>query len=355
MTHWSWHILEFANGGLEVRVEKAILGIMVILLVILACLAQAGGGNLVITTKIEVMESEQLQVRLDYALSSTGYSKSVNILTYAATETRDDEIHIFYEPSMVDSQYVPRISGLYDHMNSKLKLYGYEGSVSLVDRDGLEGLFMGPNSTLILASQPSNATALAQTALDWVMEGGVLVGIGESVPFVYDPRYHDGEEDYLALRYENLTFRSGEGMSVSAMADAFQFETVAPTKGIVVDDIESQGGKVMGYTYSKDHLLTSSALFRIGNGRLLTLSGDMSTPILTSGEEAYANDIAKLLAGWALWMEGEPFLKKITCGPESTSGIIVTELPLAENVVAISLDADDFQDVFQRSYVNINI
>jgi hypothetical protein len=339
---------------LELRVEKPILSIMVILLVIFACLAQTGGGDLVITTKIDVTVSEQLQVRLDYTLSSTGYSKSVNILTYPATELRDDPIYIFYDPSGVESQYVPRIFGLYDHMNPKLQLYDYEGSVSMVDREGLEDIFMGPNSTLIIASQPSNATSLAQTALGWVMGGGILIGIGDSVPFVYDPRYDEGGEDYLALRYENLTFRSGEGISVSTMADAFQFETVAPTKGIVVDDIESQGGKVVGYTYDRDRLLTSSALFRIGNGRLLTMSGDMSTPILTSGEEAYANDIAKLLASWALWIEGEPFLKKITCGPESTNGIIVSELPIAEYIVAISLDADEFQDVFQRNYVTIN-
>jgi len=338
-----------------VKGEELGLCTLVAFLVVLSILVQSGGGGLIINTEMEVTVDEQLQVRLDYTLSSTGFSKSVNILTYSTLEIRDGPIYIFYDNKEVESSYLPRIAGLYDHLNPRLQSYGYDDSVSLVGREVLEDIFTGPNATLILANSISQPDTIAQMALDWVIEGGILIGIGNgSIPFVFDPRYDTGGDGYIALRYEKMAFRSGDGMNSSTMAEAFNLETVAPTDGILVDDVESQSGTVVGYTYDREQLLTSAALFKIGKGRLLTLSGNISAPIQTSGEEAYANDIAKLLASWALWMEGEPFLKKIACGPESASGIIVAELPIAEHVAAVSFDTDEFQDVFQRIYLTIN-
>ena len=332
--------------------EKGVLSVIVVLFVVLSILAQTGGGAFTFSFQMEVSSSQDLNVQVDYKLSKSRFSKSVHILTFSAYEAREDPIYLFFDHPGVNGSYYPRVSGLYDHMRAKLRLYGYQGEIQLVERDALEGILEGPNATLILASEPANFTSLAPMALEWVGSGGVMIGIGNrSVPFVYDPRYDEGADGYLSLRYNTFDFAAGKGMIPSITAEAFAFEFVAPTMGIVVEDVISQGGSVLGYTYQRGELLTSVALFDIGRGKLLAMSGDMFFPILSSGEEACANDISKLLVSMYLWSTGDPFLESVDAGRESFSGTYLANLPMAPYIMVVAFNIDDFQDVFYREFV----
>lgn len=79
---------------------------------------------------------------------------------------------------------------------------------------------------------------------------------------------------------------------------------------------------------------------------MLVMSGDMFFPIITSGEEAYANDLCRLIAGNALWMEGEPIMNHVSAGTEEVSGEMEVNLPRSRFIMVVALDTDEFQDVF---------
>jgi len=328
------------------RGEAYLMMVILAFFLILSTFAQTSGGEFGFSCQISDQDDSS-ELKVNYILGESRFSKRVNVVTYSTSQDREDHVYIFYDHPGVNGSFYTRVSGLLDHMSAKFDLYGYSGGVSIVDREGLENVIQGPNATLILASQPSNDTDISQLMLEWVESGGVLVGIGnKSVPFVKDPRYDAVEEGDIALRFDDMAFNDGEGMATSTWATAFDFEVIAPTKGIFVQDVMDEAGKVIGYTYQRGEILTSSALFEIGEGLLLVMSGDMFFPIITSGEEAYANDLCRLIAGNALWMEGEPIMNHVSAGTEEVSGEMEVNLPRSRFIMVVALDTDEFQDVF---------
>jgi hypothetical protein len=346
MIHWNWHIQGTGHGGAVVRCEGSILGSMVVFFLVVSLFTQAGPGGFAFTCELTMEPHDGMEVEINYQIGESRFSKDLNVVAYSTSQVREDHIYIFYDHPGVNGSYYTRVAGLYDHMSARFDLYGYEGGVSLIGLEELRSVIQGPNATLIIASQPSNSSSLEQDMQDWVMDGGVVIGIGnKSVPFVKDPTC--GETDgCLSIRFDDLSFMNGEGMCSTTWSDAFDLQVIAPTRGMWEQDILEAGGKVVGYTYQRDRDLVSSALFELGSGKLLMMSGDMFLPIITSGEEAYAHDLSRMIVGNVLWMVGDPLIQHVSAGPEAVNGTMMGVLPPSPYVKVVALTTDAFQDIF---------
>lgn len=320
--------------------------------VFLSVLTQVTYEKVDLEAEIDVhLDGNSMKVSINYWIGETRHSKSIGVLCFPAALERDDDIYIFNDYTGRNGTFYPIITGLYDHLRAIMEAYGYPGEVRMIGPDELPEVFSGQNATLILANEPEVREELAPAALQWVKRGGVIIGIGNrSIPFVYDGN-GTAPDGFMLLRYHTLDFDGGRDMIASPVARAFDLETVSPSKGIVVEDVLALNGRVVGYIYQRETELTSAALFDIGKGRVLALSGDMVLPSITSGEDAVSRDLAKWLASSFLWAVELPVMEEQYAGPESISGTLNASFSPAPFISVVIFDKDHFQDLFYSQIV----
>lgn len=329
------------------RGESFLILFIFILTFLLSGLTQFTYDKADFDSEIEVhFDGNSMKVSIDYWIGETSYSKSIRVLCFPTVSEREDDIFIYNDYTGANGTFYPIITGLYDHLRAIMEAYDYSGEVRMIGPDELPEVFSGQNATLIIASEPRGREELAPAAYQWVKRGGVIIGIGNrSIPFVYDGN-GTTPDGFMLLRYHQLDFDGGRDMIATPVATAFDLETVAPSKGIVVEDVLELGGKAVGYIYQRETELTSAALFDIGQGRLLALSGDMILPSITSGEDAVSRDLAKWLTSHFLWAADLPVMEERYAGPESISGTLNASFSPAPFLSFVIFDRDYFQDLF---------
>jgi len=334
-----------------VRGEVAIISVIFVSMMLFSAMVQVGEESISFDSEIFITNgTDSMDVSVDYWIGETRFSKAITVLCFPLTEERSDDIYIYNDYLGLNGTFYPLIAGLYDHLRAILEVYEYPGKVRMVGPESLDGIFVGPNATLILASQPLGGEDLAEKALEWVRGGGVIIGIGSSIPFVHDGT-SSAPEGFLELRYQSMDFDGGRDMIETQVAKAFDLETVAPSKGIVVEDVLAINGSVVGYIYQREGELTSAALFQVGEGRVLALSGDLVLPSMTSGEDAVSRDIARLVASGFLWSTGSPVLEERVGGAKTMSGTLNATFLPSPYLSFASFDRDHFQDFFYSRIV----
>jgi hypothetical protein len=318
-------------------------------LLLLSVMVYPWGHSIGLTLDVDVNPGSPVAVDVTYHVGYTRYSKSVSVVCFPASQSRDDVVYVLADPNVINGTSSRSISGLYDHLRSELGLFGMGGRVVLVGTTSLDDILEGPSATLVFASRTSGDIGLGLKVLKWVREGGVVVGIGNgSAPFLAD--FAGGvwtdRPEFLRLRYVSLDFDGGEGMYSSETATAMKFRNVAPLTGMVVDDVVSQNGTPIGFLYERDTLLTSAALFKIESGRFLALSGNIYAPFVTTAEDAVASDLAKIIVSGMVWKCGQVVFEYRISGRAPIDGNFSALFGEAGVISVIAFSNDDYQSLY---------
>lgn len=331
------------------QTERSILVTVLVLLLVGSIIVQPMGAGIGVEVSMYFEKADDLVVDMDYAVSRSGYAKSIGVGLFPVDVNRTDEVYLYIDEYGVNGSMYPRVLGLYDHLKADIDALDSDVRLSTVDFEELDSVFEGPNATVIIPSQPSNNTDFGIKALEWVKKGGVLIAIGNrSVPFFadYTNEQWSGPDEFMNIRYEPLSFMGGEGMHASPVAEALGLRTVAPTMALSVDDVLSHGGQMIGYLYDREEDLTSHALFRIGDGVLIAMGGHIAYPFVTTAEDAVSTDIIRIILTGLAWISGPIKYERIDAGPGQVRGSIMTTIADTRFVSIFVFEMDNHQRLF---------
>ncbi|MBC7108495.1 MAG: hypothetical protein H5T41_06895 [Methanomassiliicoccales archaeon] len=330
--------------------------LFVIFLFLGGAFIQGGVARPHIDLNIEVSEGEQVQLNVSYALSGSRFYGDFNIVCFPISKLRFDRIYLFDDSRYVDIYLSRCVHGLYDHLRAEIDLLNAENEVSIVALESLLEVFSGNPATVVLAGGIPNGTDFADLALQWVERGGVLITLGnESIPFL--AKESEGgvnEEGFLGLRFYPLDFLGGDRMTPSSVAEALDFRFIAPIMGIDVADVEHYGGMVIGYYYERNRVLTSAALFHIGDGALIVFSSPISVPYITSAEDAIASDIAKIVVSQLQWISGPIVFENAKGEPGKISGVMHVTFENPRFISVLALSTIDTMVIYARDIIDIH-
>ncbi len=333
----------------------SVAAMLITILFLLSLAVQPVSRGLSVDVQEDLEMNGQFEVNIDWRVGRTEYSKNMTAVCFPVDRVRSDPIYLFANLEGGNGSAYSRSLGLLDHLEAYLSTLDSDTNVELVDEGELKEVFSGGNATVIITSQPSEDPELGMKALEWVRGGGNLIGIGNrSVPFIseFEGGEWRGPEQFLKIRYERFSFGGAVSWRPSEIARAMDFQYVAPSLGIRVDDVEKSGGRVIGYVYEDGYDLTSSALFRIGEGAVLAFSGHIETPILTSGEEALSGDIAKIVLSSLHWISGDIVYETRSAGSQAIEGTLSAEYPVQSSLSFVIFDSDDHQNIFYSQVFN---
>jgi len=337
------------------KLGNLLFSLFVIFLFLGAVIIQDGVARPHLDLDVDVSEGEQTQINISYALSGSRFYGSFNIVCFPISKLRFDRIYLFDDPRYVDVYLSRCVHGLYDHLRAEIDLLNAENEVSIVTLDPLIEVFSSDPATVILAGGIPNGTDFANLALQWVERGGVLITIeNESIPFL--AKKSEGgvnEGGFLGLQFFPLDFLDGDRITPSSVAEALDFRLIAPIMGIDVADVEQYAGIVIGYYYERDRVLTSAALFHIGDGALIVFSSPISAPYVTSAEDTIASDIAKIVVSQLQWVSGPIVFENAKGEPGKISGAMHVTFENPRFVSILALSTIDTMAIYTREIIDI--
>ncbi len=340
------------------RKTLVVLCLGIVMLLLIVALIQPIGARPQL--KIEVQKESEgaySKVTIKYSIEQSRFMKNVQAVCFPIQDDRERPVYVFTDVNNTLDQSYPATLGLYDHLLSSMNLFGSSVKVSLVDYMGLQQVFKDPNATLVFACPFAEDNTTRNNTFDWMMRGGMVVSVGEySLPFanVYEKGEWKGDPSFLKIRFHKFNFTGGEGIEPTEYAEAMAFQFVAPNQGIDLDSVEALGGTNIGFTYDRDQRLTSLAMFTFGEGRLLTFSGDIRNPFLTSAEDVIAMDMAKVLLSGLPWISGPTSYSLESFGPGPAEGYLNVTMPSSETCSVMVFSMDNTQPVFGRKLVPLS-
>jgi hypothetical protein len=202
------------------------------------------------------------------------------------------------------------VQGLADHLGAELENIGSSSTVTIIGEGALFSYLAAGNGTLVVASQLSDAQG--DMVEKWVMAGGLLIAIGpECIPFI-------GYGGSVKVGLNNFVYDGSA--TEGTLAHDIGLRTVYPVHGILVSDVLSSSGTVLGHT-TVDGKLTTTAVVPLGEGKILMMGGPIESPFLASMEDVYAWDLARLLEAGMPWAAGPLFHERLEVPSQGLEGI----------------------------------
>ena len=273
---------------------------------------------------------------VDYSMPSSTHPYPSALMVLPVNGYRSDDIAILMTGKSGPPNSDPaNVQGLADHLKAELENIGSSSKVTLIDEASLESFLAAGNGTLVIASVV-NVTQ-SQLLEGWIMAGGLLIAIGpECIPFI-------GHGGSLGIGFDR--YAVDEQNAEGSLAHDIGLRVVYPSYGMVVADVQSQSGTVLGHT-SADGTLTTAAVVPMGEGRVLIMGGPIESPFLASMEDVFAWDLARLLEAGALWVTGPIYHERLEVTSQGMKGKLTFDI--GEEVVRISLfSLDDSHALFR--------
>jgi len=314
---------------------------------------------------------DENRVEVQYSIRSGDYPVDVQILAMPlAYRPVDKELFIYYDDEYPVS-FVPRHFwfGFVEHLTVELQLKGYNGSVRIVDAEGLKTGMQNNDSIVIMASGVFPDTVYGgneSLVANWLHSGGSLVWIGDVLGYYVGHKGKDlgTDEDSPGWEAQNQTLgfsllnkplSANERMAdtSSMFSNALNLRYSDALLGASVDEVQKHGGVVLGKTTSSDDKRTSIAYVPVGKGHLTLFGGSIGGAFSVFGEDVVAQDVAQILCSWFLFSTGNLTCTTIEFGRNElkTGRISVASYGAGQNlegVIIVAFSKNPYVRFFAR-------
>lgn len=327
---------------------------------------------------VQLGSKSATSVEVQYSIRSGSYPVDIQIFATPAisgpSSAMNKTVFIYYSEDY-PSSFVDRARwiGLLDHAPVELKLRGYNGSVKVVDADGLRNVMNGDSGSVIIIPSgvfPDTVHAHNETLVgNWLRSGGTLIWMGDAFGYLSggkdgatelfsENNFSEVQDRILGVVLFNGSSEAEEYASVpSGFSGALDLQYTDALVGASVSNVLKCGGIVLGKLTQSEDARASICCVPAGTGHLILFGGGIGTAFTANGEDVIAHDIAQILCSGFPFSSGLSAFETLHLDKNEVKEATL-EVPLpSQNVTGVMISAfskSPYDGFFMSQYYPID-